>query len=113
MLLRGREVHVGFKVPTSGFSVINVAPAPGPVLVTRNTRITLQQQVTASKDPSALQQSPESALAAKMGGMERTRDMLLEVVLLPILLSDLFTTMGIAPPRGTAPHVAPTPSDSI
>lgn len=113
MLLRGREVHVGFKVPTSGFSVIDVAPAPGPVLVTHNTRITLQRQSPASMDPSALHQSPESALAAKIGGMERTRDMLLEVVLLPILLSDLFTTMGIAPPRGTVPHVAPTCLDAI
>lgn len=41
-----------------------------------------------------------------IGGMQRTKELLQEVVLLPILLRDVFRTMGISPPRGCSFRIA-------
>ena len=108
--LLGKEVAIGTTVTGTSFVIDAVLPSSG-CRITRCSRNKLHIVPSFDGKPTAATGTPSTplALADQLGGMERTKDMLLEVVLLPILLSELFSTMGIAPPRGTL--VPPIVSD--
>ncbi len=83
------------------FSVVNVEP-PGVVRVDERTRIVLEKPSNGGSDAPGEHTGYED-----VGGLGSQLENIREMVELPIRMPELFSSMGIAPPRGVLLHGPP------
>ncbi len=107
-LLEGRPVVKGQRIrietvsnPIS-FIVLSTQP-PGPVVVTRNTNITLRKRILNEEE---LEKIPQLTYE-DIGGLKREIGLVREMIELPLRHPELFQKLGIDPPKGVLLHGPP------
>ncbi|MGP8319633.1 MAG: CDC48 family AAA ATPase [Methanosarcinaceae archaeon] len=105
-ILEGRPIERGQSIRVEAvnnpllFTVMSTNPT-GPVVVTRNTEITV------NKKPVSECRTTEHISYEDIGGLKREIELVREMIELPLRHPELFRKLGIEPPKGVLLHGPP------